>query len=517
MTQSVGGVGHNVAVATYRAAGLDIPTEEHKTRVRLFTFVGADDSATDAVRTKLAAYEGLSKSLISLKGRSTARYVSVNDSKKNLMLAMADMDIYDSVSDHPPRIFFKRPSTRKYLVVDANWSSTGISSLLQQGRKLGATRIFEPVSVAKSERLFPVGKRLSVFPHADVEMATPNVHELKTMWETARSGEYFARDDWFAFIDQLDIGGGGATDRFVRVSSIAITNEGIPQQCMQLLPFIPTLVVTLGDQGVLLAEVLRPDDLRLKDQEHAKYVVARNKTEDPKFGGIYMRLYPAVAKVEDVVSVNGAGDTFLGVLVAGLAMNVPLYKAINIAQTGAIMTLRSKEPVSPELNKVYWVLQENGLQTSTQVTEQAQEDQALVKEEELEEVLISLEEEDEASTQDQVVQQPEVDTCTATKPLSQIPLTTDEQWGVASEVAPVVKKPELTKDLPVEQPSNNDRSSYTGIEERWGDAEEVTPVFKGERRFHERKPVVRREEPQQAEQEERPWGTFTGGKKAEGS
>jgi hypothetical protein len=43
VTQSVGGVGHNVAVATYRAAGLDIPTEEHRTRVRLFTFVGADD------------------------------------------------------------------------------------------------------------------------------------------------------------------------------------------------------------------------------------------------------------------------------------------------------------------------------------------------------------------------------------------------------------------------------------------------------------------------------------------
>jgi sugar/nucleoside kinase (ribokinase family) len=43
MTQSIGGVGHNVAVAAYRASGLDLRTEEHKTRVELFTYVGGDD------------------------------------------------------------------------------------------------------------------------------------------------------------------------------------------------------------------------------------------------------------------------------------------------------------------------------------------------------------------------------------------------------------------------------------------------------------------------------------------
>jgi hypothetical protein len=472
-------------------------------------------SAADTIRTKLGDYKGLKKSVVPRKGCSTARYVSINDSKKNLMLAMADMDIYDSVSDQPPRVVFKWPSTRKYLVVDANWSSAGISSLLEQGCNLGATRIFEPVSIAKSQRLFPATKPLNVFPHADVEIATPNVHELKTMWETARSQEYFARDDWFAFIDQLDIGGGGATDRFARVTSIAITNEGIPQQCMQLLPFISTLVVTMGDQGVLLAEVLKPDDPRLKNPEHAKYVVARNKTENPAFGGIYMRLYPSVDKVENVVSVNGAGDTFLGVLVAGLAMNVPLHEAINTAQRGAIMTLRSKESVSPELREIYWALKRDADQPSAQIIERAQEDQTSMKEQAL------VEADHEPSTQAQVVPQPSLDTSTTTKPVShvQFPPTADEQWGVASGVAPIVRRPETQqsgsehKNIPVEPPSNNDKLS-TGAEERWGDANKVAPVFKGERRFHDRKPVVRREESQQVEKEEEAWGSFSGGKKA---
>jgi pseudouridine-5'-phosphate glycosidase/pseudouridine kinase len=48
--------------------------------------------------------------------------------------------------------------------------------------------------------------------------------------------------------------------------------------------------------------------------------------------------------------VNGVGDTFLGVLVAGLAKGLKLdERLVDIAQRGAIMTLRSREAVSPEL------------------------------------------------------------------------------------------------------------------------------------------------------------------------
>ena len=65
-----------------------------------------------------------------------------------------------------------------------------------------------------------------------------------------------------------------------------------------------------------------------------------------------MRLFPAAEKVDggDVVSVNGVGDTFLGVLVAGLAKGCELgEQLIEFAQKGAVMTLKSAESVSPEV------------------------------------------------------------------------------------------------------------------------------------------------------------------------
>jgi pseudouridine-5'-phosphate glycosidase/pseudouridine kinase len=51
--------------------------------------------------------------------------------------------------------------------------------------------------------------------------------------------------------------------------------------------------------------------------------------------------------------VNGVGDTFLGVLIAGLAKGLMLDKRlINIAQRGAVMTLKSTKAVNPQLGKL---------------------------------------------------------------------------------------------------------------------------------------------------------------------
>jgi len=121
---------------------------------------------------------------------------------------------------------------------------------------------------------------------------------------------------------------------------------------MQLLPFIPRLITKLGADGILLAEILPPSDPRLTDPDVARYIVSRCTNESEDIGCVYLRHFP-VPKVigeEEVVSVNGVGDTFLGVLVTGLARGVPLGEdLINVAQRAAGLTLRSKEAVSPEL------------------------------------------------------------------------------------------------------------------------------------------------------------------------
>lgn len=65
-----------------------------------------------------------------------------------------------------------------------------------------------------------------------------------------------------------------------------------------------------------------------------------------------MRLFPAAetVSVEEIVSVNGVGDTFLGVLIAGLAKGLDCdERLIQVAQKAAVLTLKSSEAVSPDV------------------------------------------------------------------------------------------------------------------------------------------------------------------------
>ncbi|KAL2060266.1 hypothetical protein VTL71DRAFT_9661 [Oculimacula yallundae] len=353
---SIGGVGHNVALAAHRASG--------DSSVQLRSFI-ANDLAGKTVMTALEE-EGLDTTgieTLSSKTSSahkiayrTAQYVAINDAKKDLVHAMADMSLFATVS--PGSLMQGRPSqSLKWVVVDANWQASKTKSLFRHYKRLPAQIAYEPVSVAKSALIFhpdPSTKiKLQPFPHNTIDLATPNQHELAAMHAAAKKHEYFESQEWWRAIDALGIPSSGARDRFVDITNRKLTDEGIPIQAIQLLPFIPTILTKLGSEGVLLTVLLKPNDPRLTDPDSAPFILSRCANGSEEIGGVYMRLFPAVEVVEDVVSVNGVGDTFLGVLVAGLAKGASLdERLIDVAQRGAVMTLRSKEAVSPLLGEL---------------------------------------------------------------------------------------------------------------------------------------------------------------------
>jgi pseudouridine-5'-phosphate glycosidase/pseudouridine kinase len=291
----------------------------------------------------------------------TAQYVAVNDAKKDLVVAMADMALFSNIDNRdlllPRSTTYQASHKPKWVVIDANLNSLIARQIFSRYKSLGVKTAFEPVSVAKSSSIFnaspttsPQKVLLEVFPNHLIDLATPNKHELAAMHASAKKQEYFESDSWWHVIDSLGIPSSGARDRFVALTSREMTDKGIPLQTIQLLPFLPTILTKLGSEGVLLTELLTPDDGRLTDPRSAPYILSRTSNGSTKAGGVYMRLFPAVEVVDDIVSVNGVGDTFLGVLVAGLAKGVRLdEKLIEVAQRGAVMTLRSKEAVSPEL------------------------------------------------------------------------------------------------------------------------------------------------------------------------
>ncbi|EOD48525.1 hypothetical protein UCRNP2_4736 [Neofusicoccum parvum UCRNP2] len=302
--QTLGGVAHNIALAA-RLAG---------SSVRLCSAVG--DDVMGRVAVDLLERSGLPTSSIITRtdGARTGQYVAVNDAHKNLTLGLADMDIIQSTTPNPDvQTAFNCPLTTlrpRWLVADANWSPATLHAWLSAGRSAGAHTAFEPVSAVKSARLFspfhpPLAPTIPppstiTYPTPLVDLATPNAIELATMWQTARSAELFATPAHWAVTNALNLPQGGATPLLVRATSAALVRDGVPQQALQLLPFIPTILTTLGPQGVLLTMLLPAGDARLASPDAAPYVLSRGVPGDEAgVGGVYMRLFAPEEVVED--------------------------------------------------------------------------------------------------------------------------------------------------------------------------------------------------------------------------
>ncbi|OHE95804.1 indigoidine synthase A like protein [Colletotrichum orchidophilum] len=353
INQSIGGVGHNVALAAHRVS--------KDTTVRLCSLIG-DDIAGATVLSSLKA-SGLETTYIRQLtseyhvANRTAQYVAVNDAEKNLVMAMADMGIF---ANHSFPEYWKSAvagAKPQWLVVDGNWSPKDIRAWIDAGREQGCKVAFEPVSTAKSISLFPKEHpHLGVFPNPGIDTASPNNYELNAMYSAAKENGFFDTPEWFEVIDAFNMR--GARDRFVALTSKEMTDAGIPVQTVHLLPYIPTLVTKLGSKGVLLTTILGKNDPRLKDRNEEKWLLTRGYVDHPTVGGVYMRLFPPAERValDEIVSVNGVGDTFLGVLIAGLSRGGKVEDLIDVAQKAAVMTLKSHESVSPELGRLDGVL-----------------------------------------------------------------------------------------------------------------------------------------------------------------
>ncbi|KAF2173373.1 hypothetical protein M409DRAFT_15658 [Zasmidium cellare ATCC 36951] len=368
IAQSLGGVGHNVARAAHLMGA----------NVRLCSAVGDDltgKAALEALSAADMSTVGV-KTLSKDSGSRTAQYIAVNDKNKDLVLAMADMSILETPSSLSnalantfddfwlPQLHACKPS---HLAIDGNWSPGYLARWLQAGKDINAHITFEPVSNAKSIGIFnlPHPNTLSVFPSPSLHLATPNIHELSAMYTAARENQFFDREDWWTVIDALGIPQGGARVQLALATTPKLVDQGVPQQTIQLLPFIPTIVTKLGKQGVLLTQILSANDPRLSSGEYAPYILSRcaNETESTLgVGGVYMRLFPAVEEVDeaDIVSVNGVGDTFVGTLIAGLAREGNgegrVEEFVDLAQRAAVLTLKSAEAVSPGLGTLGFLL-----------------------------------------------------------------------------------------------------------------------------------------------------------------
>ncbi|MCJ1430662.1 hypothetical protein MMC27_000012 [Xylographa pallens] len=385
VTQSLGGVGQNVASAL------------HYLRTPLQFCSAVADDASGQTAVQMLADRGIDVDGVKLlqDGSRTAQYIAFNDTDNELVVAMADMRILENEQRDVSAVWGPHLASRKprWLVVDANWDSLSLKQWVTMGKAIGAKIAFEPVSVGKSCRIFtPLPDLRRRLVHI-ADVATPNTSELRAMHDyiSQHGHRESAVNIWTLFLNSLK-----PEERFKRAQHqladvLKAEDKFIVVCSLRLLPYFPCILTKIGSSGVLLIELLRKDDIRWTDSRARPHIfygkgseemglstrlqsllgTLRTQTdinpdgrfcfeEDCKylkdFAGIYMRLFPPAETVrqEEIVSVNGVGDTFLGVLVAGLARDnpKPLDELVMLAQRGSIMTLKSTESVSTEISSL---------------------------------------------------------------------------------------------------------------------------------------------------------------------
>ena len=362
--ESVGGVGQNIAMAA-QLCGADAH----------FCSAVGNDEAGRSVSGDLR-HRGLSTSgIVTIPEYPTARYIALNNVDNTLEVAMADMEIFEGKSLNIEKRWVQALETMQpaWVALDGNWSPRLLRLWIDHARKY-AKIAFEPVSAEKAIRLFASeleardqkgrgGLRGAQNYHDRplVDLATPNILELKTM--AAHTTAIGWRDSIREQVTHI-------TEQIQRNEQqpLGLLGSDTLLAALSLLPKVPCLLVKGGPEGVLLVEVLGRKDEHLEDPIEKSNVYFRptdRRMGGPQpdcipwcddFGGVHIRHFPPPTSLSasEVVSTNGSGDTFLGVLLAGLVSQPSrrIGELVQIAQEGAALTLRSRESVSPRVKEL---------------------------------------------------------------------------------------------------------------------------------------------------------------------
>lgn len=372
LTSSVGGVGYNVSLAyKYSAASLQFPTG-----CRLVSAVG-DDFAGHSILRQLQAKK-IDTSAIAILPAKTAQYSAIVDAAGLLVVACADMAIMEH-GDLPPHLARHIAAAQpKLVVVDCNLSARGLDAVVEAAGQLShrAKVIVEPTSAPKLARVAGLNSaRLRVFPHNQIDMITPTADELERIHASFARRELFDDyDHWFPVLDSMGIDS-SFRDRMGALGAkntamASLLSRGVLQQCFQLLPYIPTILVKLGAQGCVVASLNTSVSDYKSVPTTSPYapqwtVVSQGReVEEGHYLGVVVQYFPVPTANEklDIVDVTGAGDLLVGSLSSSLAKTDWLtpqieslehewgkWELVHRAQLASGKTLMSAHAVAPEI------------------------------------------------------------------------------------------------------------------------------------------------------------------------
>lgn len=359
ISQCAGGVAHNVALAAHYA-GASV----------LLSSVVSEDTAGRSILKEMED-EGLStRGILVLEAKQDARtgqYVGNYNVDKALIFGMADVAIMRHPSLEQVDLWVRliMDAGPRILALDTTFSPRVISTIAHAGKRAGAYLVIEPVSVPRASSLFSVESRVIdpaiVYPKHLFDMITPNEDELLAMSNGALQEGFLHSGPWNEVWESFGANGQNFLDRKVEAASLPEELRQLARSVVVLLPFIPSILVTLGPRGCLYASLLPsgfPHTSNL-NKVSVRHEATAGKALGQGTGTVYLRHFPPTRALanKDIVSVNGAGDSLLGVLLAGLTGTSDIETLIPIAQAAAELSLKDASPVSHQIQSLKTMLQ----------------------------------------------------------------------------------------------------------------------------------------------------------------
>ncbi|KAJ7225560.1 indigoidine synthase A-like protein [Mycena pura] len=291
------------------------------------------------------------------------------DGTGSLVSGVADMDITSKldvnlvlaqIAKHNPQI----------VAMDGNLSSGVIQTVLDHCIQRNIQVLFEPSSITKSEKILPAVELSLRKGSPPLSFFTPNLLELKHVYRKAsEDGGLTSSAAWWSAIDRLSLNEVFRMDlaqlakQTVRddekeagtANSLAfLVEEGVAQMAVTLTPFFQHMFIKCGERGVLavirLSGTYASAWSNVRSNPGRRCVVAHGGNEI-----LVVQHFPPHRT--DVINSTGAGDSFVGALLASVAQGphplsdpMTLDRLVATCQSASCLTLQSHSSVSPLLH-----------------------------------------------------------------------------------------------------------------------------------------------------------------------
>ncbi|KAJ7634255.1 Indigoidine synthase A like protein-domain-containing protein [Mycena polygramma] len=358
VTMGLGGVARNIAEACHRVG----------TPALLIAGVGSDSwgrilsDETKAIGMRTDGF---------MESKGTAVCSLFLDGSGNLVGGVADMDITEKLD---VGLILREISRNmpEVVALDGNLSSQTIQEIVDHCVDQKIPVLFEPTSITKSERILPaLEQSMKKGFDAAVSFFTPNLLELRHIHAKAREDSGLTSSPlWWSVVDKLALGDAfrldmaqlarrGICDDTTTGQTLAfLVEEGIAQMAIALTPFFRLMFIKCGDRGVVGVIRLSGKDAqtsewaRERSNPGRRYVVAHADAGNEILVVMHFPPHPTT-----VVNSTGAGDSFVGALLASLQAHplslsnpTTLNTLIDTCQKAACLTLQTQSSVSPLLN-----------------------------------------------------------------------------------------------------------------------------------------------------------------------